>query len=157
MLKKLKWVLLVLLSIGIILLTYVVTLLNYAEAEVETLAFYQLAIQDFPEVASVEHIHRFNGIRSYIVANVVLETGYHVYYFIYGDTVESFSFASLLITETEARTIAQNLVPHGEIINTQLGILNGIPIFEVQIREDHVVYYIVIYAETGEIKMNFQV
>lgn len=157
MLKKLKWGFLILLSVGIILLTYVVTLLNYAETEVNALAFYRASVESLPEVATVEHIHRFNGIESYIVAHVVLENGDDAYYFIYENIVQHFFFLSGLITEAEAHDIALNEVLDGEITQTQVGILNETPIFEIQIREDDQIYYIIINAQDGQIKLSFQI
>jgi len=157
MLKKLKWVLLGFLSIGIIVLTFVVTLLNYAETEVNALELYRLSVASLPEVDVVKQIHRFNGIESYIVAHVVVENGYDVYYFIYEDTVQHFFFASQLITEAEAHRIAQSQIIGGEIIRIQLGLLNEIPIFEVQVEADHFIYFIIINAQDGEVKMNFQI
>jgi len=156
MLKKIKWIILILLSTGIIFLTFIVTLLRYAETEAELLENYRTSLMALPEVASVGDVRRFNGLESYIVANVILETGYEVYYFVFQETVQHFFFASRLISEDEAQTIAERLIRNGEISRTQLGILDEMPIFEVQIQVEDAIHYIVIDAQNGEVIMNFQ-
>lgn len=157
MLKKIKWIILIILSIGIILLTYAMTLLRYAETEVEALERYRLSLASLPEVEEVREVHRFNGLESYIVASIVLERGYDVYYFVFDDTVQHFFFASDLITEEEALQIAMSLIREAEMKRIILGILNEMPIFEVQMELEDEIHYIVINALTGSVVMNFQI
>jgi len=155
MLKKIKWILLGLVAILIIIGTYVVSLVRYAETEVTALDNYTASILARPEVVSAQSIHRFNGLESYIVALIEHESGQDVYFFVRDATVQHIFIASDLINESDANTIAQTLVRNGEIINTQLGILEETPIFEVQIRDEDTVHYIVIDAQTSEVIMNF--
>ena len=155
MLKKIKWILLGLAAILIIIGTYVVSLVRYAEVERIALDNYAASISALPEVVSVERVHRFNGLESYIVANIEHESGQEVYLFVRDGEVKHFFHVSELIDETQADMIAQNLIQDGEIIKTQLGVLEETPIFEVQIEHEDVVYYIVINAETSEIIMVF--
>ena len=171
MLKKIKWVLLGLAAIAIIIGTYVVSLVRYAEIEATALDNYVASILAMPEVVSVQSIHRFNGLESYIVASVEHESGQDVYFFVRDGNVEYYFIASELINDGDANMIAQSLVRNGEIINTQLGILEGvaifedqtekdeaqgIPIFEVQIGNEDVVHYVVINAWTSEVILNFE-
>lgn len=168
MLKKIKWTLLGLVAILIIIGTYVISLVRYAEGEVATLENYTASILAMEEVESLNSIHRFNGLESYIVASVVHEGGQDVYFFVRDVQVQYYFFAEELIDEEEANAIAQNLMENGMIINTQLGILEGVledeiaddeesamPIFEVQIEDEDAVYYIVINAQTSEVVLNF--
>lgn len=155
MLKKIKWILLGFVAIMIISITYVVSLVRYAGVEVATLNDYKTSLLALPEVVDVQSIHRFNGLESYIVARIEHESGEDVYFFVREGVVEDYFISSRLIDEGNANAIAQSLVWNGEIIKTQLGILEGVPIFEVQIRDEGVVYYIVIDAQTREILMNF--
>jgi len=155
MLKKIKWILLGFVAIAIIVGTYVVSLVRYAETEVTALNNYATSISARPEVVSVQSIHRFNGLESYIVANVEHESGQDVYFFVRDGSVQYYFIASELINEHEANVIAQSLVRNGEIINTKLGILEETPIYEVQIEYEDAVHYIVIDAQTSEVIMNF--
>lgn len=155
MLKKIKWILLGLAVITIIAITYVVSLVRYAETEVTALDHYADSLLALPEVLSVRSIHRFNGLESYLVARVEHESGQDVYFFVREGVVEDYFISSQLINAHNANEIAQRLVWNGEIINTQLGILEGIPIYEVQIKYEDVVHYIVIDARTREVLMNF--
>ena len=155
MLKKIKWMLLGVAALLIIIGTYVVSLVRYADIEITALDNYTASISVRPEVVSVEGIHRFNGLESYIVASIEHESGQRVFYFVRDGWVQHYFFASDLINEMQADAIAQDLVRNGEIINTQLGILVETPIFEVQVQYEAVVYYIVIDAKTSEIIMVF--
>lgn len=155
MLKKIKWVLLGFAVIMMIAVTYVVSLVRYAETEVTALNHYAESLLALPEVVSVQSIHRFNGLESYIVAKVEHERGQDVYFFVREGVVEDYFISSRLISEQNANAIAQSLVWNGEIIQTQLGILEGTPIFEVKIKSEDVVHYIVIDAQTREVLMNF--
>jgi len=157
MLKKIKWTSLGIVALSIIIITYVIALVRYAETEVTALSDYEASLLTLPEVASVRQIHRFNGLESYIVANVEHTSGQDIYFFVREGSVQHYFISSQLIDETQANRIAQNLVPNGEIINTQLGILRETPIFEVQIVYEGTVHYIVIDAKTREVIMNFQI
>jgi len=174
MLKKIKWVLLGLVAIAIIIGAYVVSLVRYAETEATDLDNYVTSISAMSEVVSVQSIHRFNGLESYIVARIEHESGQDLYFFVRDGNVQYLFIASELINDVDANTIAHSLVQNGEIISTQLGILEGvaisedqteddedqgIPIFEVQIEDEDedVVHYIVINAWTSEVIMNFDV
>lgn len=155
--KKIRWILLGFTSVIIILLTYAITLVRYAETEITALAAYQASIENFSEVKSVLNIHRFNGLESYIVAKIEHESGEEIYYFIFDDAVKHYFFARQLLEEQEAENIALNLIDEGEIIKVQLGILNETPIFEIQIEQEEKVYYIVINAKNGALIMDFYV
>ena len=173
MLKKIKWTLLGLIAIVIIIGSYVISLVRYAEGEVVNLENYTASILALPEVESINSIHRFNGLESYIVASVVHEGGQDVYFFVRDVQVQHYFFADDLINEEEANAIAHSLTSNGEIIKTQLGILEGVeffedqtddddeeeekgmPIFEVQIAVEDAIYYIVINALTSEVILNF--
>jgi len=157
MLKKIKWILLGLAAIMIIIGTYVVSLVRYAEGEVTALDNYEAAILALQEVDSIASIHRFNGLESYIVANIEHENGRDFYYFVREGEVQHLFIASELINEPQANEIAQDLVGDGEIIFTQLGILEETPIFEVQIEFEDSVRYIVIDAQTSEVILDFPV
>ena len=173
MLKKIKWTLLGLVAILIIIGSYVISLVRYAEGEVASLESYTASILALPEVDSINSIHRFNGLESYIVASVVHESGQDVFFFVHDVQVQHYFFADELIDEAEANAIAHNL-RNGEIIKTQLGILEGVtifedqtdddddedeekgmPIFEVQIAVEDAIYYVVINAQTSEVILNF--
>jgi len=155
MLKKIKWLLLGLVAIVIIIGTYVESLVRYAETEGVFLDNYAASILAMPEVVSVGSIHRFNGLESYIVASIEHESGQDVYLFVRDGEVQHNFFRSDLMDETQANMIALDLVQNGEIIDTQLGILEEMPIFEVQIEYEDVVHYIVIDARTSEVILNF--
>ena len=155
MLKKLKWIVLGLVAIGIIVLTYIVTLVRYAETEVTAMIAYTASIEAMPEVVSVQQVHRFNGLESYIVARVEHENGEDVYFFVRDGEVQEWFFSAELIDENAANVIAERLIRDGEIIKTQLGILEENPIFEVQIRDEETVHYIIIHAQTRVVIMHF--
>ena len=155
MLKKIKWILLGLAAILIIIGTYVVSLVRYADTERIALNNYTASISAMERVVSVFSIHRFNGLESYIVANIEYVNGQEFYFFVRDGEVQHLFLISDLINEAQADLIAQNLIQDGEIIKTQLGILEETPIFEVQIEYDGDVHYIVIDAETSEIILNF--
>jgi len=157
MLKKAKWILLGIAAVSIIIIAYVISLIRYAETEVTALNNYATSLSELPDVVSVQSIHRFNGLESYIVANIEHDSGQDVYFFVRDGEVQHYFFSSQLIDEMQANEIAEGLVQNGERISTQLGILNGIPIFEVQIEYEGVVRYIVINAQTREVWMDFQV
>ena len=156
MLKKIKWLLLGVASIGIIVVTYLVTLVRYAETEVDALETYRLSLEAMSEVVSVTSIHRFNGLETYIVASVIHESDQELYFFVQEGSVQAYFVSTQLITEAQAKRIAQDSFRQGEIIHTQLGILREMPIFEVQIKDEAVVHYLIINAQTGEIIMNFE-
>ena len=157
MLKKIKWLLLGVASILIIVVAYIVSLVRYAQTEVTALNNYTASLLTLPEVASVGQIHRFNGLASYIVASIELDNGQDVYYFVRDGTVAYYFFSVDLINEHDAIGTARNLVRTGEVIHTQLGILSGTPIFEVQIedKDERVVHYIIIDAKTRELIIKF--
>ena len=155
MLKKIKWILLGFVAILIIIGAYVVSLVRYAEIEQTALAGYTTSLSLMEDVVSVNQVHRFNGLESYIVASIEHESGQEVYFFVRDGRVQHYFFASDLIDEVQADIIAQDLLRNGEIINTQLGILAQTPIFEVQIKYEDAVYYIVIDAKTSEVILNF--
>ena len=157
MLKKIKWILLGIVAASIIIVAYVISLVRYAEVEVTALNNYAVSLSEFPYVASVQWVQRFNGLESYIVASVEHTSGQDVYFFVREGVVQHYFFSSHLIDETQANEIAQNLVQNGEIINTQLGILREIPIFEVQIEYEDAIHYIVINARTREVWMDFEI
>jgi len=155
MLKKIKWVSLSVTVLAIIIMTYIIALVRYAEGEVTAINEYVTSLLTLPDVVSVSYAHRFNGLESYIVANIEHTSGQEVYFFVREGSVQHYFISSQLIDEMQANVIAQNVMPNGEIINTQLGILQETPIFEVQIEDDGVVHYIVINAQTSEIWLNF--
>jgi len=157
MLKKVKWILLGIAAVSIIIVAYVIALIRYAETEVTALNNYVESLSELSDVVSVQSIHRFNGLESYIVANIEHDSGQDVYFFVRDGEVQHYFFSSQLIDETQASEIAEDLVQNGEIISTQLGILREIPIFEVQIEYEGVVHYIIINAQTREVWMNFQI
>jgi len=157
MLKKIKLILLGLIALVIIIGTYVVSLVRYAEVERIVLDNYTASILALPEVESIYSIHRFTGLETYIVASVENVGGQDVYLFVRDGLVQYYFFAADLINVSDANTIAQDLLLDGEIINTQLGFLEEVPIFEVQIRYDSATYYIVIDAQTSEVILNFPV
>ena len=159
MVKKIKWLLLGIVVILIISITYVVSLVRYAQGEVDAVNNYMDSISALPEVVSVHGVHRFNGLESYIVASVERTSGYDAYYFVRDGRVQYYFYTTELINANDANVTAQDLVRTGEIINTQLGILEGTPIFEVQIKDEDedVVHYIVINAETSDIILKFYI
>lgn len=155
MLKKIKWILLGLASVIIIVITFLVTLVRYADEEVDALNFYRLSIEAMPEVVSVEEIHRFNGLDTYIVANVRHENGQNIYFFVQDGAVVHYFFATQLIEQEEAISVTDQLFREGELFHIQLGVIGEIPIYEVQIKDDGEVHYVVIDAQTGNVLMNF--
>lgn len=136
-------------------LTYIVTLVRYAETETVALNQYRTSIMAMADVTNVSNIHRFNGLESYIVAAVTHENGEEMYFFIRDGSVKHFFFATDLISEQESRLIAITQLPAGEIRRSQLGIINEIPIFEIQINYNRQVHYVVINAETSVVLMQF--
>ena len=157
MLKKIKWILLGVVAVSIIVVAYIIALVRYAEVEVTALNNYATSISELPDVVSVQWVQRFNGLESYIVARIEHTSGEDVYFFVREESVQHYFFSSQLISEMQANEIALNFLPNGEIINTQLGILREIPIFEVQIEYEGLIHYIVIDAKTREVIMNFYI
>jgi len=157
MLNKIKWLLLGFIAISIITVTYIVSVVRYAETERTALNDYAESLLALLEVESVQSIHRFNGQESYIVANVEHVDGQKLYFFVRDGSIQYYFIASELIHADDANMIAKNLIQNGEIINTQLGILDETPIFEIQIRYEELVHYIIINAQTREVVMNFYI
>ena len=154
-LKRISWVVLLSTVAVTLSLTYIVTLVRYAETETAELNRYRVSIAAMPEVANVQSVHRFNGLKSYIVAHILHENGEDFYFFIRDGSVQHFFPIPDLITIQTAHTLALQQIPGGNIHRTQVGILDDIPIFEVQIQFEGSVHYIVINAESHEIMMQF--
>lgn len=154
-LKRISLTVLLAVMITGAILTYVVTLVRYAETETTALNQYRISIAAMSDVETVHSVHRFNGLESYIVAAITHENGENLYFFIRDGQVLHFFFITDLINSAAANTIATGQIPTGEIHRTQLGIIGVTPIFEVQINHDGNVHYIVINAENGEIIMQF--
>jgi len=136
-------------------LTYIVTLVRYAETETTALNQYRLSVAAMADVKAVHSIHRFNGLESYIVATITHENGENLYFFIRDGQVLHFFFTTDLISIETANSIATGQIPNGQIHHTQLGIIHETPIFEVQINYDGNVHYVVINAITQEVIMQF--
>jgi len=154
-LKRISLTVLLAIIITGTILTYIVTLVRYAETENFRLDQYRISIAAMSEVELVHSVHRFNGLESYIVATITHENGEDIYFFIRDGGVQHFFFTADLINLETANTIARQQLPAGQIHRTQLGIINQTPIFEVQINYDDNVHYVVINAETQEIIMQF--
>jgi len=155
MLKRLKWLLIATTAILVVTLTYAILVVRYAEAEMTAIQGYADSLLALNDVEALHSIHRFNGLESYIVANVLHSTGQEVYFFVRDGSVQHYFPRRDLIDADEAMAIAKSLINNGEISNVQLGILGEIPIFEVQIAVDELVHYLVINAKNREILMNF--
>jgi len=155
MLKRLKWLLITTIVAALAMLTYAILVVRYAEAEMTAIQGYADSLLALNDVEALHSIHRFNGLESYIVANVLHNTGQEVYFFVRDGRVQHYFPRRDLIDDDEAVAIAKNLIMNGEISNVQLGILGETPIFEVQIAVDELMHYLVINAKNREILMNF--
>jgi len=137
------------------IITYIVTLVRYAETETTALNQYRVSVAAMADVNVVHSLHRFNGLESYIVATVAHVNGQDMYFFIRDGSIKHFFFTTDLIDTEIANTLAISQIPNGQIRRTQLGILNETPIFEVQVNYENNVHYIVINAENRDIIMQF--
>lgn len=154
-LKKLKWVVLALTVLSVGLLVYGLSLVRYAEEEVLSLSNYEQAIAGMSEVVAVNHIHRFNGRQSYIVANVTHESGQLLYFFVHDGQVVHYELAEALKDVDAATTIATELVGADDVLVARLGLLDGVAIFEIQINAENEVHYVILDAKTFEVLLNF--
>lgn len=155
MFKRISWFVLFVLISSTLSIGYIVTLVRYAEAENGILDDYRASILAMEDVNSVNTIHRFNGLESYIVADIDHQNGENLYFFIRDGLVQHFFFTNDLIDAATAGSIATAVHDGGTVSNITLGILHTTPIFEVQINQEEVVYYVVVNAITREIVMNF--
>jgi len=155
MFKKIRWALLAFIIGGILIITYIVTLVRYAESENRAFNNYTKSLLAMSDVNEVNSIHRFNGLKSYIVANIVHTNGEDVYFFIRDGIIQHFFFTENLIALDDANNVAQQMNPNARIVNTQLGMLDEKPIFEVKLEEKNITTYIVLDAKNGRVLMNF--
>jgi len=156
MLKKIKWIIIALIVICSIIFTYALTLLRYAETEVLELNRYHASLEMMPEVDTVISLHRFNGIESFIVANIRHESGDNIYFFVQDDAIVHYFWENDLLFE-EALRVAEREILFGYISRYKLGIINETPIFEFQIYNEGVIYFVIVDALTGEVIMSFEV
>ena len=154
-LKRISWVVLLTTVTVTLTLAYIVTLVRYAETETNSLNDYRTSILAMPEVDFVHSVHRFNGLESYVVATITHESGEHLYFFIRDGGVQHFFFTTDLINHETANAVARGQLPNGSIRQTQLGIIEETPIFEIQVQHEGIIHYIIIHAETSEIIMQF--
>ena len=153
--KKIKWMIVGLSVVMVVILIYIGALVRYAEREVTTLNNLTASLEVMPEVRLVHSIHRFNGLESYVVAQVELTNYQDAYFFVRDGTVQHYIISTELMVESEILSIASDQVVGGEIQRSQLGIIEETPIFEVQIALDGEVHYVIINAVTGTVIMNF--
>jgi len=153
--KKIKWIIIGISVVIIAVLIYAGALVRYADREMGILNIYNASLEVLPEVDSVRFIHRFSGLESYVVALVELSNNQEAYFFVRDGVVQHYIEKSELITEAQAMSVALDLIVGGEIHDTQLGIIDDTPIFEVQIALNNDVYYVVINAVSGNVIMNF--
>lgn len=153
--KKIKWLVIGICVIVVAIVIYMGAVIRYVQREATTLNNYMASLEVLPEVQSVHTIHRFNGLESYVVALVELTNNQEAYFFVKDGLVEQYLVSDELITQSQAATIASNLIVGGEIQDTQLGIIEETPIFEVQMTLEDALYYVIIHALSGDVIMNF--
>ena len=137
------------------IIVYGLFLWGYASGELDSLEAYSRALESHDEVSNVLEISRFNGQESHIVARVELVDNRKFYYFVSGKKVQDYLDVAYVIGYRAAEQIAASSAT-GEILNTQLGLHAGDPIYEVQIRDaNQQVHYVIIHALTGELILHF--
>ena len=152
--KKIIWFIIGVLVILVVLLGYVGSLVEYAETEVRLINNVSASLEAMSGIDSVESIHRFNGLESYIVARVLYDQQ-EVYFFVRDGTIQHYIGSAEMLAESDAQNIAVNFISGGDIHHTQLGIIGETPIFEVQIALGDARHYVVINAKSGNVIMNF--
>ena len=153
--KKIKWIAFGLSVIIVTVVIYIGALVRYAESEETALNTYRLSLEVMPEVDSVLTVHRFNGLESYVVALVELTNHQEVYFFVRDGVVAHYIGRTELMSESQVISVASNLITGGELHQTQLGIIEETPIFEVQMVLDGEMHYVIIHAVSGNVIMNF--
>jgi uncharacterized protein YpmB len=86
--KKIKWLAIGICVIIVAVFVYMGALVRYANSEATILNHYQASLEVMPEVDSVRSIHRFNGLKSYVVALVELTNDQEVYFFVNDGSVQ---------------------------------------------------------------------
>ena len=153
--KKMKWIALSLVVVLLAVMVYMAFLVRHAESEAQVLTDIKHALEATSEVESVRDIHRFNGLEAYVVALVELADRQTAYFFIRDGVVVHYAAEDELLNAALAIELALYEVD-GEVHHAQMGILEETPIFEVQIRVDDALHFVVLDATTAEVKMTFQ-
>ena len=159
---KMKQILMVIAVIFIVLLTYMALVMRVINTEEGALADYARSIAGLSEVEEVIDLHRFHGTESYVVAQVVLRDGQEFYYFVREETVKYYVASEDLVEEEQVlATMWSTISDEGisqmeaELIGIQLGILNEDVVFEVRVRLDEQVHYVVVDGRTGDVLLHF--
>jgi len=146
----------------IVALIYVALVMRYANREAGELAHYAQSIEELPEVERVMDMHRFNGMESYVVAHVLLSDGQEFYYFVREETVEHYVASDELMEEERVLAIMQRAIldynedaVEVDLIGIQLGMINNEVVFEVRVRLNEQIHYVVINGEDGEVVLHF--
>jgi len=153
--KKIKYVLWALLTCVIILFFASARLFQNYLSEQAQLDRFRQSLYELPEVESVLELHWFHGLVSTLVAEVEHINGEIIYYFIQDGLVEYYFFQNDLISESNAGSLAQDFLPEAQIHQITLGILHDIPIYEIMVRLDNTLHYVIITALDSQIKMHF--
>ncbi|MCL2560263.1 MAG: hypothetical protein FWE07_07215 [Turicibacter sp.] len=152
--KKIKWIVVGVVVVTALMLVYLAELVRYAGSEMAILNNFTASIEQMPEVNVVEEIHRFNGLESYIVALVELTNNERAYFFIRDGSLQHYIDHADVLMEAQAIGIARGVVD-GQLHHIQLGILDGTPIFEVQMMHESALHFIIVRAEEGTVWMDF--
>jgi len=159
---KMKQIFMVTAVVAIVLLIYATLIMRVANSEEGELADYAQSIAELSEVEEVINVHRFNGIESYVVAHVLLRDGQEFYYFVREETVKHYVASDDLLEEEQVLAIMQRAIlddeedrTEVELVAIQLGILNDDVVFEVRVRLDAHIHYVVIDGQNGDVLLHF--
>jgi|GEM_PF-1446769 len=160
--SHMKQILMVVAGIAVMALIYVVLMIRYADSGERELRQYTRSIEDLPEVEHVINIQRFNGIESYVVVHVMLVDGQEFYYFVRDETVKHYVASDDLIGEERALRVMNGVIldydeeaSEVEVMEIQLGVIDDEVIFEIRVRLQQQVHYVVINGLNGEVLLHF--
>ena len=151
-----KWIkrcLVTLLIFGILL---VGSLVLYVEEENKAIEQYATSLSALPEVESVQRISKFNGTKTYYVADVTLKSGIEHVYFIHNDQVVHYepkvNIQPINKVLEAVRAINENPVAH-----YYLGMYEDQPVYEVAVTSKNKTHYVIVDAKTAEVLDEFEI
>lgn len=146
----LKWLGLIL----IIIMVWIVSFLIYVGREHSERETFRRSLENMPEVQYVLALNQFHGAESYWIAEVALEDGTQMYYFIFEAQVIHQVPVGDLMTPAQAEAIALSGFG-GTSVHYFLGFFQNTPIFEVALNTSEGVRYVIVDAKTREIAFSY--
>ena len=151
-----KWIkrcLVTLLIFGVVLFA---SLILYVEQEETTVEQYAASLSALPEIESVQRISKFNGTKTYFVADVTLKSGVKHVYFIHEDQVVHYE-PKTNIQPVNKILEAVRAVNENPVAHYYLGMYEDQPVYEVAVTSKHATHYVIVDAKSAEILDEFEI